>query len=77
MPSDKPKFQRQQITAARGNGFFEVGIKIDNGIVRKVLCTLSGKMRRRNIKVVEGDYVDVELDPSEMKKGIIVYRHRG
>ena len=48
MPSDKPKFQGQ-ITAARGNGFFDVGIKIDNGKVKTVLCILTGKMRKLNI----------------------------
>jgi translation initiation factor IF-1 len=41
-----------------------------------VLCQLSGKMRTHNIKVVEGDKVDVELDPYDIKKGRIVYRRK-
>lgn len=43
---------------------------------RTIMCQLSGKMRTNNIKVVEGDNVDVELDPYDMKKGRIIYRKR-
>ena len=40
------------------------------------MCQLSGKMRTNNIKVVEGDKVDVELDPYDFKKGRIIYRRK-
>lgn len=76
MPSDKPKFNGI-VQAARGNGFFSVAVDLENGAEEKiVLCQLSGKMRTHNIKVVEGDKVDVELDPYDMKKGRIIYRKR-
>jgi len=41
-----------------------------------IMCQLSGKMRTNNIKVVEGDKVDVELDPYDFKKGRIIYRRK-
>ena len=74
MPSDKPRFTGV-IEAARGNGFFSVGVETNDG-EKIILCQLSGKMRTNNIKVVEGDKVDVELDPYDMKKGRIIYRRR-
>lgn len=80
MPSDKPRVSGV-VEAARGNGFFSVEVNIENPATAEeekkvVLCQLSGKMRTNNIKVVEGDKVDVELDPYDMKKGRIIYRKR-
>lgn len=74
MPSDKPRFNGI-IEGAKGNGFFSVGVFVDQE-KRTVMCQLSGKMRTNNIKVVEGDKVDVELDPYDMKKGRIIYRKK-
>lgn len=74
MPSDKPKINGI-VQAARGNGFFSVLLDIE-GEEKTILCQLSGKMRTNNIKVVEGDKVDVELDPYDMKKGRIIYRRK-
>ena len=37
---------------------------------------LSGKMRTNNIKVGEGDKVDVELDTFDMTKCRIIYRKK-
>jgi translation initiation factor IF-1 len=57
--------------AAQGNGFFRVSVAKHD-----VLCKLSGKMRTKNIKVVEGDKVDVEIDQYDLTKGRIVFRKR-
>jgi translation initiation factor IF-1 len=75
MPSDKPKFSGT-VEQARGNGFFSVLVDMENGTFTNILCLLSGKMRTNNIKVVEGDRVEVELDTFDMKKGRIIYRNR-
>jgi len=40
----------------------------------EVQCTLAGKLRMNNIKVLEGDQVTVELSPFDLKKGRITYR---
>ena len=74
MPSEKPKFTGT-IDKACGNGFFAVSIDLDNG-TRSVIGQLSGKMRTNNIKVVEGDKVDVELDTFDMTKCRILYRRK-
>lgn len=75
MPSDKPKFSGI-VKSARGNGFFLIEIITESDEDVYALCRLSGKMRTHNIKVVEGDRVDVELDMYDMKKGVITYRSR-
>lgn len=41
-----------------------------------VTATLSGKMKHlHRIRVLPWDFVDVELNPYDVKKGRIVYRH--
>lgn len=72
---DKPRVEGS-IEAARGNGFFVVGVLTEVGTVTQVLCQLSGKMRTHNIKIVEGDKVEIELDPYNMSKGRIIYRKK-
>jgi translation initiation factor IF-1 len=74
VPSDKPRFSGT-VEAARGNGFFSVMVSREGG-KSTIMCQLSGKMRTNNIKVVEGDKVDVELDPYDFKKGRIIYRRK-
>lgn len=41
-----------------------------------VTASLSGKMKNlHRISVLPGDFVDVELNPYDIKKGRIIYRH--
>lgn len=40
----------------------------------EVLCKPSGKMRNRNITLVVGDKVKVELSPYDLTRGRIVWR---
>jgi translation initiation factor IF-1 len=75
MPSEKPRFNGL-IKKACGNGFFAVAIELDNGNYTDVMGQLSGKMRTNNIKVVEGDKVDVELDTFDTTKCRIIYRRK-
>ena len=49
-------------------------VVLDNG--HECICTISGKIRINNIKILEGDRVTIDLsavDPS-FKNGIIIYR---
>ncbi len=65
------------VSAARGNGNFLVtadtadDMKVDLAEVR---CTISGKIRKHNIKIVEGDRVKVEVSPYDLTNGRITYR---
>lgn len=49
-------------------------VRLENGV--KVIAHLSGKMRMRNIRVLAGDRVSVEMSPYDLSKARIVYRHR-
>lgn len=60
------------VTTAKGNGLFAV--KIDGGAETEVLCTLSGKIRKNNIKILEGDRVKIEVSVYDLKRGRIIFR---
>lgn len=49
-------------------------VKLDND--RLVFAHLSGKMRMRNIRVLVGDRVTVEMSPYDLSKARITYRQR-
>jgi len=55
-----------------GYGIVEVECE-DNVIVRGVLC---GRMKKRKIKVMKGDRVQVRVSPYDPSHGIITWRLR-
>lgn len=66
------------VTIARGNGMFEVLLDEADGS-DKILCTISGKMKKNNIRILEGDKVRIEVslyDPKDSRKGRITYRKK-
>ena len=58
------------IVEALSNAMFRV--KLENGHV--VTAHISGKMRKRFIRLVIGDAVKIEMSPYDMDKARIVYR---
>ena len=55
-----------------GRGIVEVECE-DNVIVRGVLC---GRMKKRKIKVMKGDRVQVRVSPYDTSHGLITWRLR-
>jgi translation initiation factor IF-1 len=49
-------------------------VELENGI--QIKAHLCGKMRMKNIRVLVGDRVKVEMSPYDLTKGRIVYRQR-
>lgn len=49
-------------------------VKLENGM--SVLAYLCGKMKMRNIRILVGDVVVLELSPYDLSKGRIVYRQK-
>jgi translation initiation factor IF-1 len=47
-------------------------VELDNGHV--VLAHISGKMRKRFIRLTPGDRVKLEMSPHDLQKARIVYR---
>ena len=55
------------------NAMFRV--QIDN-TDHTILVYTTGKMRKKRIKIMQGDRVEVEMSPYDMERGRIVYRHK-
>lgn len=49
-------------------------VKLENGMT--VTAHLCGKMRMRNIRVLTGDVVSVEMSPYDLTKARIIYRQK-
>ena len=49
-------------------------VSVANG--HEVLTTLSGKMRKFRIRVIEGDRVTIEVSPYDLRRGRITYRYK-
>ena len=60
------------VVEALPNAMFRV--ELSNG--HKVLAHISGKMRKRWIRLTLGDKVKVEMSPYDLTKARIVYRLR-
>lgn len=54
------------------NAMFRV--ELENG--HKLLCHISGKMRKYYIRILPGDKVTVQMTPYDLTKGRISYRHK-
>lgn len=59
------------VTQALPNAMFRVVLD-DTGV--EILCSISGKMRMYNIRVMEGDRVEVEMSPYDLSKGRVSRR---
>lgn len=60
------------VTKVMGYGIVEVECD-DNVIVRAALC---GRMKKRRIKVMKGDRVQVRVSPYDTSHGLITWRVR-
>ena len=54
---------------------FRVEIEL-NGMKRKLVGYISGKMRQHFIKIFPGDRVKVEITPYDLNRGRITYRYK-
>ena len=60
------------VAEALPNASFRV--KLDNDHI--VLAQISGKMRKRFIRVIPGDRVLLEISPYDLNRGRIVFRNK-
>ena len=63
------------VSATRPGNRFMVKITTEGFEGHEILAHISGKIRMNHIRIVEGDRVTIALDPSDMEKGRITYRH--
>jgi len=63
---------RGKVVEALPNTQFKV--ELENGL--SIIAHISGKLRKKYIRLVPGDMVDVEMTPYDLTKGRITYRHK-
>ena len=61
------------VTECLPNALFRVRLNENS---HQLISTISGKMRKNNIRVLLGDRVVVEVSPYDINKGRIVYRYK-
>lgn len=59
-----------EVTDVLPNAMFKV--KLMNGMI--VLGYISGKMRQNEIRILDGDRVEIEMSPYDLSKGRITRR---
>lgn len=42
----------------------------------QIVAYLGGKMRKHDIKIIQGDNVEIELSPYDLNRGRVVYRSK-
>lgn len=68
MSADKLEFEGEVIESCKG----KFRVKVNDGLV--VLCTLSGKIRHNEVRILVGDKVKVETSIYSPVQGRITYR---
>ena len=49
-------------------------VQLESGA--EILAHVSGKMRKRNIRILPGDTVEMEVSPYDPTRGRIIWRHK-
>lgn len=55
---------------------FKVQVTLNADKTAEVICTLGGKIRMNNIRIIPGDRVDIVVSSADVSKGRIVWRYR-
>lgn len=50
-------------------------VRLD-GNNHELVCTMSGKMKTNNIRILPNDRVTVQISPYDLSKGIISWRYK-
>lgn len=72
----KDRFEIEGIIKDINRNIFIVEVNFDNGNVINIPCTLGGKLRMNNIKLIRGDSVIIDLSVSDTSKGRIIWRNK-
>lgn len=64
------------VTLAHPGCKFTVEAKVggSKGVMREFMCTLSGKLRQNNIRILVGDKVTITVSTYDLERGIIIWR---
>lgn len=73
MPNDQYFQSKGTVTSALGNSTFKVHLLDEN---QDILCSLCGKIKKNNIRILEGDLVQIDISVYDPKRGRISYRFK-
>jgi len=65
-----------KVTECLKGSKFKVEVSLNNDKKAEVICTLGGKIRMNNIRIIPGDRVDVSISSADVTKGRIIWRYR-
>jgi len=68
MSADKLEFEGEVVDSCKG----KFKVKVSDTL--NILCTLSGKIRQNEVKILVGDTVKIEVSPYDTTQGRIVFR---
>lgn len=54
------------------NAMFRITLENNHPLI----ATISGRLRKNNIRILAGDRVEVEMSPYDLNRGRIVYRNK-
>ncbi|RJP30939.1 MAG: translation initiation factor IF-1 [Phycisphaerales bacterium] len=61
------------VVQALPNAMFQIEVDVGED-KHRVLCHISGKMRKHYIRILPGDRVLIEVSPYDLNRGRIIYR---
>ncbi len=61
------------VVQALPNAMFTIEVDVGQD-KHRVLCHISGKMRKHYIRILPGDRVLIEVSPYDLNRGRIIYR---
>lgn len=65
-----------EVTEVLTGSEYRVNVDLGDGASKIITSYTAGKLSSNRIRILQGDYVDVELDKNSIHgKGRIVYRH--
>jgi translation initiation factor IF-1 len=64
------------VVEALPDASFRVKLKMGDNNETVVIAHLCGKMRMKNIRVLAGDKVTIEMTPYDLTQARIIYRHK-
>ncbi len=73
MSKNQGLVMKGEVVEALGGGQYKVRLP---EVEMEVVAYPAGKMKKFNIKILEGDRVDVELNQYDPTKWRIIYRHK-
>ena len=72
----KDRFELDGIIKDIQRNTFIVEVSMNNDKTVEIPCTLAGKLRMNNIRLIRGDSVTIDVNVADPTKGRIIWRNK-